>query len=57
MVWSRMMTRFWNTASVAVHAPLRRMSQNDDAVMVFHIYLISAGYCVMLNLLAAFFRA
>ncbi len=37
-MWSRMMMRFWNSASVAVHATLRRMSQNDDATMVFHVY-------------------
>ena len=56
MVWSRMMMRFWNSASIAVHATLRRMSQHDDATMVFHVYFIS-GCCVILNLPAAFARA
>ncbi len=37
MVWSRMMMRFWNSASVAVHATLKRMPQYDDATMVFHV--------------------
>ena len=41
MVWSQMMMRFWNSASVAVHATLRRMSQKDDAAIVFHVCLIS----------------
>ena len=55
-VWSRMMMRFWNSASVAVHATLSRMSQYDDATMVFHVYFMS-GCCFMLNLPAAFARA
>ena len=55
-MWSRMVMRFWNSASVAVHATLRRMSQNDDATMVFHVYFIS-GCCVIWNLPAAFSRA
>jgi hypothetical protein len=48
MVWPRMMMRFWNSASVAVHATLRR----DDAAMVFHACFISGG-CVNLNFLSA----
>ncbi len=44
--------RFWNAASVAVHATLRRMSQNDDDAMVLHVYFIS-GCCDILNLPAA----
>jgi hypothetical protein len=46
-----MMMWFWNSAS-AVHATLWRMSQNDDATMVFHVYFIS-GCCVGWNLPAA----
>ena len=40
MVWSRMMMRFWNSASVAVHAALRRISQYDDATRVFHVRVL-----------------
>ncbi len=56
MVWSQMMMRFWNSTSVAVHATLRRMYQNDDAAMVLHVYFIS-GCCFILSLPAAFARA
>ncbi len=42
VVWLQMMMRFWNSASVAVHATLRRMFQNDVTNMVFHVYFISA---------------
>jgi hypothetical protein len=45
MVWSRMTMRFWNSASVALHATLNRM----PAAMVFHVCVIS-GCCVILNL-------
>ena len=55
-MWSRMMMRFWKSASVAVHAALRRMYQNDDATMVFHVYFIF-GCCIIWNLPAAFARA
>ena len=34
MSW-RMM-RFWYSASLAAHAMLKRMSQNDEATVVFH---------------------
>ena len=30
------MMRFWYSASVAAHAMLKRMSQNDEAIIVFH---------------------
>ncbi len=56
MVWSRMMMRFWDSASVAVHATLILISQNDDATMVLHVYFIF-GCCVILNLPAAFASA
>ena len=35
-VLSWRMMRFWYSASVAAHAMLKRMSQNDDAIIVFH---------------------
>ena len=47
------MMRFWNSASVAAHAMLRRMSQNDEVIIVFHVYF-SAGCCDMRNLSASF---
>ena len=31
------MMRFWNSASVAAHAMLKRMSQNDEDTMVFQV--------------------
>ncbi len=46
------MMRFWNSASVVVHATLRLMSQKDDAAMVFHVCLIS-GCCIIQTLPAA----
>ena len=46
MSW-RMM-RFWYSASVAAHAMLKRMSQKDEATIVFHEYL-RAGCCDMRN--------
>ena len=39
-------------ASVAAHAMLKRMSQNDEATIVFHEYL-RAGCCDMRNLSAS----
>jgi hypothetical protein len=50
MVWSRMMMRLWNSAFVAVHATLRRISQNVLASEL-------AGRGVILNLPAAFAHA
>ena len=47
--------RFWNSASVAAHAMLRRMSQKDEATNVFHEYF-NAGCCDMRNLSAPFAR-
>ena len=37
-VWSRAIKRFWNSASVAAHATLRRISQYVDAIDVFHVW-------------------
>ena len=37
------MMRFWYSASMAAHAMLKRMSQNDEATIVFHVYF-SAGW-------------
>ena len=54
MSW-RMM-RFWCSASVAAHAMLERMSQNDEATIVFHEYL-RAGFCDMRNLSASLARS
>ena len=45
------MMRFWNSASVAAYAMLRRMSQKDEATIVFHEYF-NAGCCDMRNLSA-----
>jgi len=42
-VLSWRMMRFWYSASVAAHAMLRRMSQNDEATIVFHV-CFSAGW-------------
>ena len=39
------MMRFWNSASVAAHAMLRRMSQKDEATIVFNEYF-NAGCCL-----------
>jgi hypothetical protein len=47
--------RFWNSASVAAHAMLRRISQNDEVTIVFQVYL-SAGCCDKRNLSAPFAR-
>ena len=33
------MMRFWYSASMAAHAMLKRVSQNDEAPIVFHEYL------------------
>ena len=46
---------FWNSASVAAHAMLKRISQNDEDTMVFQVYF-SAGCCDMRNLSASFAR-
>ena len=40
------MMRFWYSASVAAHAMLKRMSQNDEATIVFH-ECFRAGCCDM----------
>ena len=40
---------------VAAHAMLRRMSQKDEATIVFHEYF-NAGCCDMRNLSASFAR-
>ena len=45
----------WYSASVAAHAMLKRMSQNDEATIVFHEYL-RAGCCDMRNLSASLAR-
>ena len=47
------MMRFWNYASVAAHAKLKRMSQNDGVTKVSQVYF-SAGCCDLKNLLASF---
>ena len=49
------MKRFWNSASVAAHEMLRRMSQKDEATIVFHEYF-GTGCCDMRNLSAPFAR-
>ena len=36
------MMRFWYSVSVAAHAMLKRMSQNDKAAIMFHV-CFSAG--------------
>ncbi len=36
LVLSWRMMWFWYSASVAAHAMLKRMSQNDEATIVFH---------------------
>ena len=46
------MMQFWYSASVAAHAMLKRMSQNDEATIVFHV-CFSAGCCDMRNLSAS----
>ena len=43
----------WNFASVPAHGMLRRMSQKDEALIVFHGYF-NAGCCDMRNLSAPF---
>ena len=45
---SRRRMRFRYLASVAAHAMLKRISQNDDATIVFHVCL-RAGCCDMRN--------
>jgi len=52
MVLSWRMMRFWYSASVAAHATLKRMSQNDEANIAFHVCL-RAGWCDMGNLSAS----
>ena len=47
------MIRFWYSASVATHATLRRMSQKEDATMVFQEQC-SSDCCRISNLPAAF---
>ena len=42
------MIRLWNSASVAAHAMLKRISQNDEVTKVFQVYF-SAGCCDMRN--------
>ncbi len=54
-VLSWRMMRFWYSASVAAHAMLKRMSQNDEATIVFHENL-RAGCCDMRNLSASLAR-
>ena len=49
------MMRFWYSASVAAHATLKRMSQNDEATIVFH-ECFRAGCRDMRNLSASFAR-
>ena len=44
-----------DSASVAAHAMLRRMSLKDEATIVFHEYF-NAGCCDMRNLSAPFAR-
>ena len=46
---------FWYSASVAAHAMLKRMSQNDDATIVFH-ECFRAGCCDIRNLSASLAR-
>ncbi len=41
----------WNSASTAARAMLRRMSQKDEATIVFHEYF-NTGCCDMRNLSA-----
>ncbi len=47
--------RFWNSESVVAHAMLRRMSQKDEATIMFHEYF-NADCCDMRNLSAPFPR-
>ena len=42
------MMRFWNSASVAAHAMLKRISQNDEVTKVFQVYF-SAGFLLQVN--------
>jgi hypothetical protein len=52
------MMRFWHSASVAVHALLKRMSQNDEATIVFHEpgRVLHSDFCDMRNLSASLAR-
>ena len=47
-VLSRRKMRFWYSASVAAYALLKRMAQNDDTTIVFHVCL-RAGCCDIRN--------
>ena len=49
------MMLFWNSASVAAHAMLKRMFQNDEVTKVFQVYF-SAGCCDIRNLSDPFAR-
>jgi len=49
------MIRFWYSASVAAHAMLKRMPQNDEVTIVFH-ECFRAGCRDMRNLSASLAR-
>jgi len=46
---------FWYSASVAAHAMLKRMPQNDEATIVFYV-CFTAGCCNIRNLSASLAR-